>query len=66
LVIATSPWCTVSVDGQAKGTTPLSVKLKSGSHEVVLVNTEYKIRRALAVEIEANQTVRKSLDFAPE
>jgi hypothetical protein len=66
LVIASSPWCTVAVDGQARGTTPLNLKLKAGSHEVVLANPEYKIKRTLAVEIEPNQTVRKSLDFAPE
>ena len=64
-MIASSPWCTVTVDGQARGTTPLNVKLKAGPHEVVLANPEYKIKRTLAVEIEANQTVRKSLDFAP-
>jgi serine/threonine protein kinase len=66
LVIASSPWCTVSVDGQSRGTTPLNLKLKAGAHEVVLANPEYKIKRTLAVEIEPNQTVRKSLDFAPE
>jgi hypothetical protein len=66
LVIASSPWCTVTVDGQARGTTPLDLKLKAGSHQVVLANPEYKIRRTLAVDIEPNQTVRKSLDFAPE
>jgi hypothetical protein len=66
LVIASSPWCTVAVDGQARGTTPLSLKLKAGAHEVVLANPDYKIKRTLAVDIEPNQTVRKSLDFAPE
>jgi hypothetical protein len=66
LVIASSPWCTVTVDGQARGTTPLNLKLKAGAHEVLLANPEYKIKRTLAVEIEPNQTVRKSLDFAPE
>jgi len=66
LVIASSPWCTVTVDGQARGTTPLSLKLKAGAHDVVLAKPEYKIRRSLSVDIEANQTVRKSLDFAPE
>jgi PEGA domain len=66
LVIASSPWCTVAVDGQARGTTPLSLKLKAGAHEVVLANPDYKIRRSLAIDIEPNQTVRKSLDFAPE
>ncbi len=66
LVIASSPWCTVSVDGQARGTTPLSLKLKAGAHQVLLANPDYKIKRTLAIEIEANQTVRRSLDFAPE
>ena len=31
LVIASSPWCTVTVDGQPRGTTPLNVKLKAGA-----------------------------------
>ena len=66
LVLASSPWCNVTVDGQARGTTPLNLKLKAGSHEVVLANPEFKIKRTLAVDIEPNQTVRKSLDFAPE
>ncbi|HEY2748771.1 MAG TPA: serine/threonine-protein kinase [Polyangia bacterium] len=66
LVLASSPWCTVTVDGQARGTTPISVKLKAGAHQVLLANPEYKIKRTLAVDIEPNQTVRKSLDFAPE
>ena len=66
LVLASSPWCNVSVDGQTRGTTPLNLKLKAGAHEIVLANPEYKIKRTLAVEIEANQTVRKNLDFAPE
>ena len=66
LVIASSPWCTVTVDGQARGTTPLSLKLKAGGHQVLLTNPDYKIKRTLAVDVEPNQTVRKSLDFAPE
>jgi hypothetical protein len=66
LVIASSPWCNVTVDGQARGTTPLNIKLKAGAHEIILSNPEFKIRRALAVDIEPNQTLKKSLDFAPE
>jgi serine/threonine protein kinase len=66
LVIASSPWCNVTVDGQARGTTPLNVKLKAGAHEVVLANPEFKIKRTLAIDIEPNQTIKKSLDFAPE
>jgi hypothetical protein len=66
LVLASSPWCTITVDGEPRGTTPLSIKLKPGAHEIVLANTEFKIKRTLPVEIAPNQTLRKSLDFAPE
>jgi hypothetical protein len=66
LVLASSPWCNVVVDGQPRGTTPLNVKLKAGSHQVLLANPEFKIKRTLAIEVEPGQTVRKSLDFAPE
>ena len=66
LVIASSPWCSVTVDGKPRGSTPLKLELASGPHEVVLANPEFHIRRTLAVEIAAGQTLRKSLDFAPE
>jgi hypothetical protein len=66
LVVESSPWCNVSVDHVASGTTPLSVKLAAGSHEVVLTNSEFKIRRTLQVEIEGGRMLRKRLDFAPE
>jgi hypothetical protein len=66
LVVASSPWCNVTVDGQARGATPLKLSLKAGPHEVVLANPEFHIKRTLAVEVEPGQTVRKTLDFAPE
>jgi hypothetical protein len=66
LVVASSPWCNVSVDGQPRGTTPLSVKLKAGPHSVALSNPEYHIARTLSVDVQPNQTTRKRLDFAPE
>jgi serine/threonine protein kinase len=65
LVIASSPWCNVTIDGQARGTTPVSVKVKSGAHEVVLSNAEFHIKRSLELDVEPGQTVRKKLDFAP-
>jgi serine/threonine-protein kinase len=65
LVIASSPWCNVTIDGQARGTTPVSVKVKSGAHEVVLSNAEFHIKRSLELAVEPGQTVRKKLDFAP-
>jgi serine/threonine protein kinase len=65
-VVASSPWCNVSIDGQPRGTTPLSLKLKAGSHSVTLSNAEFHITRTIAIDVQPNQTVRKSLDFAPE
>jgi hypothetical protein len=64
LMLASSPWCDVTVDGVAKGTTPMSVKLPAGKHTVVLTNSEFKIRRTLPVTIAPDETVRKRLDFA--
>jgi eukaryotic-like serine/threonine-protein kinase len=66
LVVGSSPWCQVTVDGVVRGTTPVNLKLRSGSHTVVLANPEFSIKRTLSVDIEPNQTVRKMLDFAPE
>ena len=63
LLIATSPWCNVRVDGADKGPTPLTLKLPAGRHTVVLTNSEFKINRTLPVTILPNQTVRKRLDF---
>jgi hypothetical protein len=64
LVFASSPWCTVTVDGQERGTTPLVLKVKAGSHKVVFANPEYKIRRTLTVDVKPGETVKKRLDFA--
>jgi hypothetical protein len=64
LMLASSPWCNVSVDGVVKGATPLSLKLPAGKHTVVLTNSEFKINRTLPVTILPDETVRKRLDFA--
>jgi hypothetical protein len=63
LLLASSPWCNVSIDGVSKGPTPVSVKLRAGKHTVVLSNPEFKISRTLPVLIMPNQTLRKRLDF---
>jgi serine/threonine protein kinase len=64
LVIASSPWCNVSIDGVSKGPTPVSAKLPAGKHTVVLTNPEFNINRTLPVMVMPNETVRKKLDFA--
>jgi serine/threonine-protein kinase len=65
IVVASSPWCNVSIDGKPQGTTPISVKVAAGAHEVTLTNNEFHISRMLSVDVDAGQTVRKKLDFAP-
>ena len=64
LVIASSPWVSVSIDGKDRGQTPLSLKLPAGKHTVQLSNPEFKITRSLNVLILPNETLRKKLDFA--
>ncbi len=63
LVIASTPWCNVSVDGDDKGPTPLKLTLPAGKHTVVLSNPEFKITRSLSIMIQPGETLRKKLDF---
>jgi serine/threonine protein kinase len=63
LAIVSNPWCNVTVDGVARGQTPLNVKLPAGSHSVTLTNPDYHVRRQLTVRIVPNETLRKKLDF---
>jgi hypothetical protein len=64
LLVATSPWCRVIVDGTDRGATPLKIKLPAGPHTLLLVNPEFHINRSFPVTIQPNETVRKRLDFA--
>jgi serine/threonine protein kinase len=64
LLVASSPWCRVIVDGTDRGATPLKVKLPAGPHTLLLVNPEFHINRSFPVTIQPNETLRKRLDFA--
>jgi serine/threonine protein kinase len=63
LLLASSPWVNVKIDGQDKGPTPLRVTLPAGKHTVTLSNPEFKINRTMPVLILPNETLRKKLDF---
>ena len=63
LLLASTPWVNVSIDGQDKGPTPLRVVLQAGKHTVSLTNPEFKISRSMPVMILPNETVRKKLEF---
>ena len=65
-MLASDPWCNVTIDGQERGTTPLTLKLRSGSHQVTLTNSEFKVKRTLPVVIQPDQILRKRLDFGSE
>jgi hypothetical protein len=66
LIVSSSPWCNVTIDGKPRGTTPLKLTLKSGPHQIALANPQYKIQRTLSIELQPGQTLHKTLDFAPE
>jgi hypothetical protein len=63
LVLSTSPWCKVAIDGADRGTTPLRADMQPGWHVVQLTNAEFHVSRRIRVEIHPHETVRKSLDF---
>jgi len=64
LLIDSSPWCLVAVDGVMQGPTPIQVKLAAGSHSVRLRNSRFHINRLEQVVVAPHQTVRRRLDFS--
>jgi hypothetical protein len=63
LVVASSPWCRVVVDGVDRGATPLKLELPAGPHTLLLVNPEFNVKRAFPIVIEPQKTLRKRVDF---
>src|SRR3954464_115438 len=59
-VIAT-PSCDVFVDGVARGTTPVDVRVDPGSHTVTCVNAALAVGRAETFHVAAGEIVRKRL-----
>jgi hypothetical protein len=63
LALTSSPWCTVSIDGSERGQTPMKLEVAAGTHQVVLINPEYHIKRQISVTVHPGETIRKSLEF---
>jgi serine/threonine protein kinase len=63
LVFATHPWCTVSVDGVVRGPTPMRLALPAGTHTIRLQNPEFAVDHTMTMEIPANETIRRRIDF---
>lgn len=57
------PGAAVSIDGVARGTTPLELELPAGSHQVVF-RTEGS-ERQLELKVEANTRVSENVDMPP-
>ena len=64
LLIGTTPYCEVLIDGAPKGVTPLPpIKLAAGKHTITLVNSRFNINRQVTVDVPVNETVRKKFEF---
>jgi len=64
LLIGTTPYCEVLVDGAPRGVTPLPpLKIAAGKHTITLVNSRFNINRQVTVDVPANETVRKKFEF---
>jgi serine/threonine-protein kinase len=60
--ITVSPWAFVSVDGKDQGTTPLTLTLAPGDHEIVIRNPELDRREVIerTVEPGARTAIRRA------
>lgn len=61
LNLDTDPWSKVYVDGRFVGSTPLSTELRSGPHELVLVNAERELRKGHHFTLAAGETLKLKL-----
>jgi hypothetical protein len=63
LVVTSTPAATVSLDGQARGRTPLTLEdVPPGEHELVLMSDDGRSHREI-VEIEAGATLERDQRF---
>jgi hypothetical protein len=55
------PWSQVSVDGKVVGNTPqMGLRLRAGSHQIELVNSQLGMSKKFKVEIQADEIVTRS------
>ncbi len=64
LDIRSTPSAEVTLDGTKLGSTPTgAVRVRAGSHTVVLVNSQMKKRRVMSVTVEPGRTKRVAVDL---
>jgi len=66
LMVNTTPWSMVTVDGRLIGNTPQrSISLRPGRHVVTLVNPDFNIRQVRRVTIRSGETSRLIVTLTP-
>jgi hypothetical protein len=66
LTLVCEPAANVSIDGQAKGPTPVTkLPLPVGAHQITLVSLDGKLTRTLGVTIAKDETKRLRVNLGP-
>jgi hypothetical protein len=66
LTLACEPVANASIDGQAKGLTPLTkLALPVGAHQITLVSQDGKLKRTLGFKIVKGETTRLNVSLGP-
>jgi hypothetical protein len=66
LTLSCDPPASVSIDGEAKGTTPIvKLPLAAGAHQLTLASADGKLRRTLGVKIVKGETTRLRVSLGP-
>jgi serine/threonine protein kinase len=65
LEVVSLPWAQVYVDGKRKGITPIAkLTIAEGTHQIVLVNPEQKLKKKLTVKVSAGAHQRVAVRLA--
>jgi hypothetical protein len=66
LTLTCEPVANVSIDGTAKGATPIvKLALPVGAHQITLVSLDGKLKRTLGVKIAREETKRLNVNLGP-
>jgi hypothetical protein len=66
LTLVCEPAANVSIDGQARGATPITkLALSVGAHQITLVSLDGKLKRTLGVKIAKDETKRLRVNLGP-
>jgi serine/threonine-protein kinase len=64
ITIAATPWCNVSIDGQAVGETPIVNRpIAAGRHTITCTNPELGVTRTRTAEVRPGETARVRIEL---